>query len=52
MRNAPTMEEVKATHKKWVLRFHPNKNMNNVVKTTQLFKGLNAGYEDWKRAPV
>ena len=52
MGDAPTVEEVKATYKKWVWQLHPDKNMNNVVKDTQLFGRLNAGCEDWKRALV
>ena len=49
--SAPTMDEVKAAYKKWVLRLHPDKNMNNVAKATHLFKMLTSGYEGWKGAP-
>ena len=52
MGSAPTTEEVKAAYKKWVLRLHPDKNMNNVAKGTQLFKRLNTGYEERKTAPM
>ena len=49
--SAPTMDEVKAAYKKWVLRLHPDKNMNNIAKATHLFKRLTSGYEGWKSAP-
>ena len=49
--SAPTTEEVKAAYKKWVLRLHPDKNMNNVAKATHLFKRLTSGYDEWKGAP-
>ena len=52
MGNAPIEEEVKAGHKKWVLTLHLDKNRNNAAKATQLFKGLNAGYDAWKKAPM
>ena len=48
--SAPTMDEVKAAYKKWVLRLHPDKNMNNVAKATRLFKRLTSGYKGWKSA--
>ena len=39
-----------------MLHLHPHKNWNNAAKATYLFKGLNAGYEAWKkgkrRAPL
>ena len=49
--SAPTVDKVKATYKKWALRLHPDKNMNNVAKATQLFKRLTSGYKQWKGAP-
>ena len=52
MGKVPTVEEVKATCKKWVLRLHPGKNTKNVARATNLLKGLNAHYEDWKRVPM
>ena len=45
------MDEVKAAYKKWVLRLHPEKNMNNVAKATHLFKRLTSGYEGLNGAP-
>ena len=50
--SASTVNEVKAAYKKWVLRLHPGKTMNNVAKATQLFKRLTSGDEEWKGAPV
>ena len=52
MGSALTVDKVKAGYKKWVLRLHPDKNMNNVANATRLFKRLNSGYEEWKGAPV
>ena len=48
--STPTTDEVKAAYKKWVLWLHPEKNINNVAKGTQLFKRLTSGYEEWKGA--
>ena len=42
-------EEVKAAYKKVFLRLHPDKNQNNQKRATELFKQLNAEYENWKR---
>ena len=43
-----TKEEVKAAHKKMVLKLHLDKNKNNQEIATELFRRLNSAYEKWR----